>query len=497
MGNDTAPTWRENLRLALIVAWREIQDVLRDWRLVVPILILTLFFPVLANFTAGAIMDFLNRYGGALIGERMVPFLLMIVGFFPISFSLVIALETFVGEKERKSLEPLLASPLSDAQLYLGKTLAATIVPLSASYLGITVYLVALAIFQGWTIPFPLLVQVVALTTAEAVVMVSGAVIISTQTTSVRAANLLASFVIIPMALLVQGESVIMFWARYDALWGILLFLLVGNALLIRMGLHLLNREQLLGREIDKMRVGQLWRTFREEWRWEWWLFGRAPDAVPRGLRWLGKPVALYARELPSIIRRSRLPFLVVLASAIGAFFIGWKFALQYPLPPDTLFLGGTLDETSNLLIGGLEALPSPWAILGLNLRALIVTSLLGAFSFGTLAVSTVMVTLAIIVYLGFHVVWAGNDPFTYFLVLVAPHGVIEIPAAMLASALGVRLGATFAAPPAGKMVGDAWLQALADFLKTLLFVVLPMLIAAAWIEYAITPQLALQFYGG
>ncbi|MCZ7671251.1 MAG: hypothetical protein M5U34_31010 [Chloroflexi bacterium] len=39
-------------------------------------------------------------------------------------FPWIIALEVFVGEKERKSLEPLLATPLTDAQLYLGKMVA-------------------------------------------------------------------------------------------------------------------------------------------------------------------------------------------------------------------------------------------------------------------------------------------------------------------------------------------------------------------------------------
>jgi ABC-type Na+ efflux pump permease subunit len=48
----------------------------------------------------------------------------MVVGFFPLSFSLVIALEVFVGEKEAQEPEPLLASPLSDGQLYFGKALA-------------------------------------------------------------------------------------------------------------------------------------------------------------------------------------------------------------------------------------------------------------------------------------------------------------------------------------------------------------------------------------
>ena len=53
--------------------------------------------------------------------------------------------------------------------------------------------------------------------------MVAGAVVVSSQATSIRAANLLASFIIIPMALLIQGESVIMFWGDYHTLWWVVL----------------------------------------------------------------------------------------------------------------------------------------------------------------------------------------------------------------------------------------------------------------------------------
>src|SRR5512147_228147 len=135
---------------------RELRDTLRDWRMVTPIVLLTLVFPVIMTLTAGAAQNFVNRFGTPLIAERLIPFLLMIVGFFPISFSLVIALEAFVGERERKSLEPLLATPLSNGQLYTGKMLASMIPPLLASYLGIGVYLVGLMIFRGWTPPFTL-----------------------------------------------------------------------------------------------------------------------------------------------------------------------------------------------------------------------------------------------------------------------------------------------------------------------------------------------------
>jgi hypothetical protein len=86
--------------------------------------------------------------------------------------------------------------------------------------------------------------------------MVSAAVVVSSQVTSVRAANLLASFIIIPMAFLIQAEAFIMFWALYDVLWLILGGLLVVMILLIRMGIHIFNREELVGGEIDDLNLG-------------------------------------------------------------------------------------------------------------------------------------------------------------------------------------------------------------------------------------------------
>ncbi len=109
----------ESFRLVLALVGREMRDTLRDWRIVLPIVVLTLFFPALMSFVANMALDWVARYGAPIVGEQMLSFLLMVVGFFPISISLVIALETFVGEKERGSLEPLLATPLTDVQLYL------------------------------------------------------------------------------------------------------------------------------------------------------------------------------------------------------------------------------------------------------------------------------------------------------------------------------------------------------------------------------------------
>ncbi len=203
-----------DFRKAMIITRREVRDQFRDWRIIAPIILLTVFFPGLMNFTAQQAVDFVGKYGAPIIADRLIPFLLMVVGFFPISVSLVIALESFVGEKERRSIEPLLSSPLTDVQLYLGKLMAVMFPPLIGSFLGISVYLIGVYRQVGWVPDTTLLIQVICLAVVQSLVMVSGAVVVSSQTTSVRAANLLASFIIIPMAMLLVGESMIMFWAK-------------------------------------------------------------------------------------------------------------------------------------------------------------------------------------------------------------------------------------------------------------------------------------------
>lgn len=489
---------RASLRMMLTLVGREIRDTLRDWRIVVPIVILTLFFPVLMSFVADMALNWVAKYGEPIIGERLIPFLLMVVGFFPISFSLVIALETFVGEKERKSLEPLLATPLTDAQLYLGKTLAAMVPPLLAAYLGITVYLVGLYFFKGWIPPLTLLALVVLLTSAEALVMVSGAVVVSSQTTSVRAANLLASFIIIPMALLLQGEAIIMFWANYGVLWWIVLFLLVVDVVLVRMGVHTFNREELLGREIDRLNVASLWRTFRNHLEWERWLFGLDMQKVPAWLRWLGTLGGLYVRDIPAILRRSRLALAVVVVGLLASVYVGYAFAARYQLPPEMMGLELISSETFSEL-PAVDWLPAftTWGVLSNNVRALLLAALLATFSFGTLAVALLMAPLAIVFFFVAQAARLGYSPLLFFVAFVLPHGVLELPAASIATALAVRLGATFVSPRQEVAVGEGWLWALADLIKVFVALVLPLLALAAAIEVHVTPSIVVWIFGG
>lgn len=476
--------------------WRELRDYLRDWRILFPIFTLTLLFPLLMRFVTGYLeSSFYERWGAEGVTARLLPLMLLLVGFVPVSISLVIALESFVGEKERMSLEPLLATPLSDLQLYLGKTVAALALPLMAGTVGIAFYLLILPIEAR---PAPLtLLQVFLLTVGKALVMVSAAVIVSSQTTSVRAANLLASFIIIPVSLLLQQESLILLQSGNQVLWYILLFLLVANVMLVRMGIRLFNREELLGREIDELNLRNAWQMFRRHFIWERWFFGRPPERLPRFLRWLSTWTGLYLRDVPRVLARSHLALALVLISLAGAVWVGWEVAIRFRIPAEYIPLDRVTEETFQQA-SAISWLPAftVWGVLKNNVRSLTLAAILGTFSFGSLAIILLMAPVAIIAYAAFQVAWAGYDPLTFVLTFVMPHGILEMPAAIIATALAVRLGAAFIAPPRGLTVGEGWIQALADFVKVFLAVVVPLLALAAAVEVFLTPAIVLAVYG-
>jgi len=472
-----------NLAPALIVTRREVRDQFRDWRILVPILVLTLFFPAMMNFTAREAVSFVARYGAPVIGDRLIPFLLMVVGFFPISVSLVIALESFVGEKERRSIEPLLSSPLTDLQLYLGKLLAVMLPPLLASYLGIGVYLFGVYRQVGWTPEPILLVQVVGLTTVQSLLMVSGAVVISSQATSTRAANLLASFIIVPTAMLLIGESMIMFWARYNVLWWAIFGQILISGLLVRTGIAHFNREELLGRELDTLNI-----------KWSWQVFWRA---------FIGDEVSIFAwlrREFTQTIKTVRLPLLLVLSAFAVGGIVGAQQANIFVLPADLMNISnlqqGFVQEVEGfetLRFFSIESIPLVWMH---NLRVILLATILGIFSFGVMGVIVLMLPFILIGYFTVTAANAGIPVGLFLTAFVLPHGILEIPAIALACAAILRLGATLSTPAENRTISEALLHSFADWAKVMLILVLPMLLGAAILEVFVTPGVALRIFG-
>ncbi len=477
------PVKQNSVYMALVIARREIRDSFRDWRIIMPIFLLTLAFPALMNFTARRAISFADQYGAEIIATQLIPFLLLVVGFFPMSFSLIIALETFVGEKERNSLEPLLASPLTNTELYAGKMLAALAPPLLASYMGMLVYMVSLWTNLDWRPEPTLIIQVMLLTTVQGVIMVAAAVVVSSQATSVRAANLLASFIIVPMALLIQFEAGALFWGNHVGLWWLIAGLALTAVVLIRMGLYVFNREELLGRDIDQIRLGWMFRVYWQRLSGQGWN-GR----MPRPLAWYKETLAIF----PSLWQ----PIGILLLAFAGAVIFGIWLAHQYVLPPDIQAqltgenMAANLEQYAYLLAA------LPMVIIFQNMRVVALQALLGVFTFGVLAVLIFMLPWGVIAFLVTQFYLAGQDPFQFLLAVFLPHAILEFPALLITTAAILRWQAVIIHPSPDHTLSENFLMRMADFTRIFLGVGLPLLIVAAFVEAHITTRVLQMVYG-
>jgi uncharacterized membrane protein SpoIIM required for sporulation len=311
----------------------------------------------------------------------------------------------------------------------------------------------------------------------------------------VRAANLLASFIIIPMALLVQGISVILFMAIYDALWGVVLALIVVNVILIRMGLSLFNREELLGREIDHLSLRGTWGKVRHYWA------AAALDEEPQRFS-IGR---LYRRHIPAALKRQRSALFAVGVALLIGLGVAWGVGSQLNLPAPALasLREGLTHLRADSFSGANFAMILPaagdnlfLAIFENNARSLVLGGVLSLFSFGALGVVLLLAAVAPLGVIAPVVGMAGLNPALFILAFVAPHGIVELPAALIATAAALRMGASLVHRDPRLTLGEGWLLAVVDFVKLFVFVVLPLLALAALTEAYITPQVVCLVYG-
>lgn len=470
------------LRPVFLVAGRELQDQFRDWRVVAPMVVLVLGFPFLMNAFAGQTVKFLNQYGANLVINQLVPASIMIIGFFPITVSLVVALESFVGEKERGTIEPMLSSPLDNWQMYFGKLLVGVATPLITSFLSIGLYLI-LAYRMGLKLPSGLVMfQLMCLTVAHAFLMVSAAIVISVQSTSVKAANLLASFVVIPVAILMQGEASMLFWGTEDVLWLAVVGVTIIALLLIRLGISHFQREYLLGREIDTFNIGWAWRYFWAEFS--------------GGAR---SPLQWYLQTVPAVFKRIAPAVALLLATAIISLWMSYDFAMNNL---SRVFAAASPDDLSRLA-ERIRRMPdmrmfrenfTTSFLFFNNTRAMIVISLLGSVSFGVLGVILYMANVGLIGGLFGVFQLLGMEAAGLFAYGVLPHGIFELPALIIGSAAVLYVGANIVTPQVGRSMGEVLISLLADWAKVFLGLVIPLLGIAALIEANITPLLLERF---
>jgi len=461
-----------------LVARREFVDQFRDWRIVAPMTLLISVFPFIADDTTRQAINFMNRFGGELILDNLIPFVILVIGFFPLSFSLVVALESFVGEKERGTIEPLLSSPLEDRHLYLGKLFVGITTPLVFSVISISIYLFLVA---RRSVAFPsayTLSLIFLLTFAHAVLMVSSAIVISVQATTIRSANLMASFVVVPVAFLLQGETVLIFWGNEDVLWFAIVGVTLLSGLLVRLGISHFRREYLLGREIDTLNVKNTYRVFRSH-------FVGTANSIKE---W-------YSKVVFPVVKGYSRPLYIVVGVAVVSVFAAYIWVLNN-VPVYIEFSPERSEDIRAFVIRNIanldnldSTIPAPYLFFS-NARTVIVFLLMGLVSFGTLGLSLFMMNFALIGGVLGASQLVGFSPLLTFVYAILPHGIFELPAVILGTAAMLKVGAVLVTPQPDRSLGEVVVLALADWFKVYIGIVIPLLLLAAVIEIYVTPLL-------
>ncbi|MEM2950478.1 MAG: ABC transporter permease subunit, partial [Nitrososphaeria archaeon] len=142
-------------------------EVRRNWQVTLPIIIVPLMISVLLPVLLTTISHITGSSGASLsdfenlirnmpthvqervkiMSEKQAMVYIMALYFFapffliiPLMASSVIASDSFAGEKERKTIEALLATPISDGELFLGKILVSFIPSMTVTIISFVIY---------------------------------------------------------------------------------------------------------------------------------------------------------------------------------------------------------------------------------------------------------------------------------------------------------------------------------------------------------------------
>jgi len=184
---------------------KEWEEAFKNRMVLIGIIVLPLFFLGFATFMlvqAGNLPpDVPPETRFIPLNQTIFYFLLL-----PLIIPLSIAVYAIVGEKEQRSLEPLLATPLTDLELFAGKVLAATLPGVVISwlffgaFLGIANFIVTSKLVGAVLSP-PWLLAIFLLSPLVAVFTVTVSMAISSRMSDTRAAYQLSSFAVLPVVI--------------------------------------------------------------------------------------------------------------------------------------------------------------------------------------------------------------------------------------------------------------------------------------------------------
>jgi len=184
-----------------------------------------------------------------MVSQFMLLFMLT-----PLIIPINIAAYSIVGEKTTRSLEPLLATPITTSELLLGKNLAAVIPAVLATWIGFLIY----AIGAGIIVSSPnvtrallnpmWLLAVIVLGPLLAVMSVNFAIMVSSRVTDPRAAEQISAVIILPVLLVFVGQISGLFFINSTLILVFSLIIGIIDAVMIYLAVRTFQRETILTR---------------------------------------------------------------------------------------------------------------------------------------------------------------------------------------------------------------------------------------------------------
>ena len=267
---------------AMLVFRKDWQEVSRNWQVILPIVIVPLMISVLLPVILTAIPSLATTPGTPFSGfetmienlpnyiqeqlegmtQQQVMIYIMALYFFapffliiPLMASSVIASDSFAGEKERKTIEALLATPMSDGELFLGKMLVSFIPSMIVTVISFLAYstvfdLLSFSVFNGALLlpNFDWILLIFGLAPAMALASIGLTVMISAKVKGFREAQQISVILLIPILALVFGQvtgAIIFGPMVITALIGI--FVIIDIAV-FKIGVKLFKREEILSK---------------------------------------------------------------------------------------------------------------------------------------------------------------------------------------------------------------------------------------------------------
>ena len=172
----------------------------------------------------------------------------------PVIIPVTIASYSIVGEKSTRTLEPLLATPITTFELLAGKGLAAILPALAATWVGFGIYVIGANVLDispqviGRLFSLIWLTAIFIVGPLLSVASVSLAVMISSRANDPRVSEQIAGLLVIPIVGLLIGQTSGLFFIDQRMIIWIALGVVVLDAVLLAFAVNLFQRETILTR---------------------------------------------------------------------------------------------------------------------------------------------------------------------------------------------------------------------------------------------------------